>query len=320
MNLDNEAVNHMIRNGKSIKTFSVAVKLSAYLDENGNVLAARQCMPLLDALYSLVTAGLELQPDEIHPPSLVGIEVSTAVVKSIIATLVRVEPIQDDLLDPPQEPIERKVEGEVKVAIGAHAAAEKILGKLEAQEKMRDATGTRISTNDIMTMDAYVKLVNESPSPNFTKTLLAEAGPDGTHWFTERGKLSALRTPMVASLTASKPVEVEVKVLYVREKLGFAMVEIVGYKNDYSRAMLCHHNSEVELRFDTEQIERDDLVLIQYRKDAVPLKATALCGTHAKASKKTVLTLSKLHISRDEMNKLHAAAHQLGLPFEDILS
>lgn len=118
-------------------------------------------------------------------------------------------------------------------------------------------------------------------------------------------------------MTASKSVEVNVKVLYVREKLGCAMLEIVRYKNEYSKSMLRYHNAEVELRSDTEQIERDDSILMQYRRGTVPLRSAALCATHPKASKKTVLTLMKLLVSREEMNKQRAAARQFNLLLEE---
>jgi hypothetical protein len=309
MILDNDTVNNMIRKGDGHKTISTVLQLSSYLDENGKVILDRVNMPLYDALNALVIAGMALHPDQVHPNHLVGVSTSTEAVKALVVSLMRVPP------DP--KPMEKQVDEEFENAVGAHKTAEKILNKLADESKRKDQTGSKGGTKEALTMDTYAKFVEESPNPGLTKTLLAEAGPDCTHWFTGVGPLPALGTPMVPALTASKSVEVLVKVLYVREKLGVAMVEIVDYRNDYSRRMLCHHNSEVELRFDIEQIERDDLVLIQYRKVAVPLRATAICATHPKAAKKTVLTLSKLLISREEMNKLHTAAKQIGLPFED---
>lgn len=317
MILNNDIVNHLIRQGKSRRTFSAALDLSNYLDQSGQVLPERQRMPLLDALHSLISAALGLHPDDIHPSNLVGIELPTDVVNSVVVSLCRVEPLQRDLLDLAPKPFERQVDDEVKDAIGAHKSAENILKRIPIQVDHEYETGNRTRPKDLLSMDTYVKLVNASPNPEFTKTLLADAGPEGTQWFSPNGVLAPLKTTMTAALVASRPVEVEIKVLYVREKLGLAMVEIVDYKNDYSRSMLCHHNAEVELKFDSDQIERDDLVLIQYRKDTVVVRATAMCGTHRKAAKKTVLTLAKLLVSREEMNKLHAAAHQLGLPFED---
>lgn len=316
MILDNDTVNYMIRKGDGHKTISTSLPLSSYLDEDGDVAPDRANMPLHDALNALVTAGLALHPDKVHPPHLVGISVSTASVRALVLSLTRVPPIQGSLLEPDSKPIEKQVGDEVDIAVGAHKTAEKILNKLSEVTRRTDETGAKVGANEAMTMDTYAKLVQESPSPELTKQLLSAAGPDGTHWFTGSGQLPALRTPMVAALTAAKSVEILVRVLYVREKLGVAMVEIVNYRNEYSRTMLCHHNSEVEIRFDTEQVERDDLVLIQYRKEVVPLRATAICATYPKAAKKTVLTLSKLLVSRIDMNKLHAAAHQLGLPFE----
>ncbi len=317
MILDNELVNHIIRQGKSRKTFSKALDLRHFLDEEGNVASGRESMPLLDALDCLIKAGIDLHPEKIHPANLVGLEVSTAVIRDAVITLSRIEPMQGDLLDPPKKPFEKQVDGEIQDAIGAHKVAEKLLKKLALLERRRDEGADVINPQSDMTMDTYVQLVNASPNPDFTKTLLSESGPGGTQWFSPKGPLPALETVMVAALTASKSVEVDVKVLYVREKLGFAMLEVVGYKNEYSQSMLCHHNAEVELRFDPEQIERDDLILMQYRRGTVPLRAAAHCATYPKAAKKTVLTLIKLLVSREEMNKQHAAVHQFNLPFED---
>jgi hypothetical protein len=317
MILNNDVVNHLIRQGKSRRTFSGSLDLTHYLDQHGQVMPDRQRMPLLDALDSLISAAQALHPDDVHPQNLVGIELPTDIVKSVVVSLCRVEPMQGDLLDPAPKSFQRQVDEEVKDAIGAHKSAETILKKIPVQDDQGYEAGNRTRPKDLLSMDTYVQLVNASPNPEFTKTLLADAGPDGTQWFSPHGVLAALKTPMAAALVASKTVEVEVNVLYVREKLGLAMVEIVGYKNAYSESMLCHHNAEVELKFDSDQIERDDLVLIQYRKDTVVIRANAMCGTHRKTAKKTVLTLAKLLVSREEMNKLHAAAHQLRLPFSD---
>jgi len=317
MILDNETVNHLIRLGKSRKTFSKLASFNYCLDEIGNVPSERNSMPLLDAFECLIEAGLSLHPDKVHPGNLVGLEISCSLVKDAVVSLCRVEKMQMDFIDSPLKSFKKQVDDEIKDAIGAHGAAEKVLKKLASQEKRRDANGDRFDSKSALTMDAYVEMVESSPSPEFTKLLLSEAGPGCTQWFSPNGPLSALDGSMVASLTATKSVEVEVKVLYVREKLEFAMVEIVDYKNDYSRRMLCHHNSEVELRFDPEQIERDDLVLCQYLKGTVPLRATALCATFPKASKKTVLTLDKLLLSRTALNNLHSVVHQKDLPFED---
>ena len=89
-----------------------------------------------------------------------------------------------------------------------------------------------------LSMDEYVDMVAASPSPDFTKLLLADAGPDQVRWISPAGPLAPLDQTMVSSLLAKKFVEVEARVLNVRDKQGTAVVEIDSCRNDYSTAVL----------------------------------------------------------------------------------
>jgi hypothetical protein len=317
MILDNEVIVHLIRSGKGRKTFSKSTNLANYVDADNHVLPNRQRMPLLDALVCVIDTGISLYPDQIHPGEFVGIEVATDVVRDLILSLVRTQPIQADIDDDPDSKgFERQVDKEVKDAHAANKVADSILKKLASTEKLKEKQGEKFDSKKDFSMDDYVKAVATSPSPDFTKLLLSDAGPDRTKWISPSGPLSPLTYPMTPALTAKHAVDIVVRVLYVREKHGVAMVEIASKTNDYSQQMLCHHNAEVELRFDPAQIERDDLVLMQYLKKDIPLRVAAICATHSKVSRKTVLTLNKLLVSRTALNELHVRFRQLDLPLE----
>jgi hypothetical protein len=317
MILDNEVISYLIRNSKGRKTFSKSVSLPGYLDEENNVITERQRMPLVDALVCLVDTGIGLYPDHVHPNDLVGIDVATEVVRDLVFSLVRVPPVQADIEDAPgSDGFEKKVDREVKDAHAANKVADGILKKLALTEKLKEMQGNKFDPKDDFFMDDYVKAVATSPSPEFTKLLLSDAGPGRTKWISPKGTLSPLTRPMTPALTAKHAVDIVVRVLYVREKLGFAMVEISTKVNEYSKKVLCHHNAEVELRFDPVRIERDDLVLMQYLKKDIPLRAAAICATHSKFSRKTVLTLNKLLVSRTALNELHVSFQQLAMPLE----
>lgn len=315
MNLDNETMNHLIRRGIARPTFSASPNTSIWFDETGAVKPGKEKMPLVDALELLIETGIALHPDSVHPPHLVGIQLQTEVFSKVILSLARGAPIQPKLEDDPKD-VERQIDAEISNARDAHKVAVKVLADLVDIEKIREKKGNKFKSKDEYTMDRFVSALKASPHPEFTKTLLSVSGPDRVQWTGPKGPLPALVLPMRPALMAERAVEVDAKVLFVRDKQSVAYVEIVSPANEYSKAVLCHHNSEVELKFDLSSTQRDDLVLLQYLGQSVRLKASAMCAVHNKFGKKTVLTLKKIAVSREKMNELHATVHQLRLPFD----
>lgn len=312
MFLNSEVVNHFLRSDRGVRTFSSAVGLGALagkLDADGNTPTR---LSIGDGLACIVSAAMALHPDLVHPSQLVGIDMSADTVKNLILSLVRVQQPQSDLLDEPEHDA-RLLGKEVKDALSAHRVAQQILDRLakagEAVERGRKPVD--------LTMDEFVKLLGSSLNPELTSALILDAGPDHARWISPDGPLPPLSQPMLHVLPAKKPIEIDARVLYVRDKQGTAVIEIESARNEYSSAMLRHFASEVEVQFDNSRVERDDLVLMQYLKCIVPLQASAMCAVHSRFSKKTTLNLRKILVARGEMDQLHAKFRQLHLPIED---
>jgi len=314
MNLDNETVNHLIRRGFAKPTFSALPKMSSWFDESGAIKPGLDKVPLVTAMELLIEAAISLYPDAVHPPHLVGIQLSTATLSNVIVTLARGMPLQVDLDDDPKA-TDREIAKEVSDAIGAHKVAAKVLSAVDDVEKIRAKKKEKFTFSDEYTMDKFVTALKSSPHPDFTKTLLSMSGPDAIQWTGPKGTLPILQTPMKQALMAAKTVSVDAKIICVKEKQGVALIEIDKLANEYSKSVLCHYNSEVELKFDLAGTERDDLLLLQFRGDKVPMNVSATCAIHQKFCKKTVLTLKKILISRREMNELHDTVRQFPLPF-----
>ena len=314
MNLDNETVNPLIRRGFSKTTFSALPKTSSWFDESGAIKPGLDKVPLVTAMELLIETAISLYPDAVHPPHLVGIQISTATLSKVILTLARGMPIQDDLDDDPKA-TDRQIAKEVSDAIGAHKVAAKVLSTVDDVEKIRATKKEKFTFTDEYTMDKFVTALKSSPHPEFTKTLLSASGPDAIQWTGPKGALPILKTPMKQALMAAKTISIDAKVLFVRDKQGVAYVEIDNLVDEYSKGVLSHYHSEVELRFDLNGTERDDLLLLQFRGDTVRMNVSATCAIHQKFCKKTVLTLKKILIPHKQMNQLHATVRQFPLPF-----
>jgi hypothetical protein len=266
MNLDNETVNHLIRRGFAKPTFSALPKMSSWFDESGAIKPGLDKLPLVTGMELLIETAISLHPDAVHPPHLVGIQISTETLSKVILTLVRGTPLQPELDDDPKA-TKRQIDKEISDAIGAHKVAAKVLSELDDVEKIRATKKEKFTFADEYTMDKFVTALKSSPHPEFTKTLLSTSGPDAIQWTGPKRTLPILETPMKQALMAGKTVLVDAKILYVKEKQGVAFIEIDSPANDYSKTVLCHYNAEVELKFDLTSTEGDDLLLLQLRKE-----------------------------------------------------
>lgn len=317
MILDNETVNKVIRSQLAPATFSRQVQYGPLLDENGNVFPGREDLPLVDALNLLVQAGIALHPELVHPVALAGIKVSAESLRNLLVSLVRVEPAQPSLFVTPQQ-LKKDISAEIKNAVGAHTAAKKILGYIASKEELREKLGERFRSTDVPSMDDFEKMLAASPNPELTKALLIDAGPECPAWMSPGGPLPPLDRPIIPTLVAMKPLDISVKVLYVRDKQDVAIVEITRFESSYSQRMLSNVASEVELKF-LNPSARDDLVLFQYCQWDLPIRVSATCATHPKFAKKTALTLKKVLLSREKLDAMHGTLHQLELPnFEPV--
>ncbi len=302
MIVNNELVNRLIREGESQSTFSLLPKLNEILDESGKLLQTGPRVPILDAIRVQLATAFRLHPEHIHPVDLSGVSVLGKDLEALVVSLERIEPAQKDCVTP--QP--KLIKSEIKGAIRAHEVAEKVC--------------KAVADNGELTMQDFVKLLDKSPNPELTKDLLVEAGHHEGGWITSDGQLPSLQTFVPATLPSSRALEVKGTVSNIDDGNGTAFLTISEYRNDQTRDLLAHHPAKVQLHFNADGIEREDLVILQYRKEAVWLKVSAACATHARHAKKTSLTLNKILMNRTAMNSLHSMVSQMVLDLDHSLA
>ena len=301
MIVNNELVNRLIREGESQSTFSVLPDLAEIMDESGKLLQSGPRVPILDGIRVVIATAFRLHPAHIHPVNLSTVSILRQALEAVVVSLERIEPAQQDCATP--EP--KRIKSEVKDAIRAYEVAGEVCEAVVNEGKL--------------TMQAFVKLIDKSPNPELTKDLLVEAGHHQGGWITSGGQLPALRTFVPATLPSSRALEVQGTISNVDDRNGTALLTINEYRNEQTRALLEHHPAQVQLHFNEDGIEREDLLIIQYRKQAVWLKVSAACATHARHAKKTSLTLTKILMNRTAMNSLHSMVSQMVLDLDPSL-
>lgn len=165
-------------------------------------------------------------------------------------------------------------------------------------------------------MDQFAPLMNESPLRELTEQMLDVAGESNSGWTLGDRILKPLKVAMPPTLLASKFVEVKGRIYDVDDASGVASLEIDEYRDSYARSMLAHNSPRMPLRFDKDVAERDDLLVLQYHRHAVWIRATAVCAVTPRHARKSSLALSKILVSRVALDGWHLAALQLPLPFE----
>lgn len=297
MIINNELVNQLIRDGESVSTFSLQPSWADIADEQGRYKQAGDRLPIFDAIRGLIAVAERLRTSAVHPLAWSGLSVSKSAWECIVVSSERVAPPQQDLVSP----VEKVIDAEIKTAKKSHDIAARALASWRSDPSM--------------TMDTCLTLVNSSPNRQLTKDLLFDAHEGHTGWVSADGILAALDAEFPATLPSARHLEVEVRVLDVNEHAGLAAVEISDYRDARTKGLLEHHPSRVELRFNKANIERDDLILLQYLKKSAWIRVTASCATHARHAKKTSLTLMRLIVSRAALDQWHVLARQLPMPF-----
>jgi hypothetical protein len=296
--INNELVNKLIRLGESHATFSLQPRIYDIVDEHGRFLQAGERVPVLDAIRAVLLRASHLLPNLIHPHDLSGFSVSKDLWEALVISLERGEPEQKDMHDP--EPI--KIDAEIKQARAAHNVAAKV-----AEEREQDPR---------YSMDKFVKRMSTSPNQDLSKAILCQAGEGNAGWISSDGALSALPNEFPVTLAPTKHLEVLGYVREVDDAKGTASVEIQDYRDSYAKGMLAHHAQRVQLSFDIEAVERDDLLAIQYHQQAVWLRVSAVCATAQVHARHTRLALSRVLMDRAALDRWHAQARQTALPFD----
>lgn len=128
--------------------------------------------------------------------------------------------------------------------------------------------------------------------------------------------MAAFETETPPTLPTRKPINLKVRVWSVREKEGYARVEIKEFLDKRSKKVLLHYASEVSLNFDADSVQCDDLIAAQYLRREIRVRVGAECATHERHSRKTKLSLVRLLESRTALDRLHGLARQIELQFE----
>lgn len=298
MIINMERVNQLIRTGESDATLSLGLRVEDIVDERGKFKQIGPRVPLLDAIRGLIARSKHLFPGLVHPAEESGISVDKACWESVIASLERIPPTQDSI----DEPRPQRIAKEVEEAEGAHTAALKALKQAAADPKF--------------SMDEFAPLMKASPNRELTEHMLDAAGEGNVGWTLGDRILQPLRIEMPPTLLASKFVEVRGRIYDVDDVSELASLEIDEYRDSYSRSMLPYHSPRIPLQFDKDSAERDDLLVLQYHRHAVWLRASAVCAVSARHARKSALSLSRILVSRAALDQWHLAARQLTLPFD----
>lgn len=305
MIIDNELLNQLIRKGDGYKTFSACPRIDAIVDADGSLHNDSNSVPLLDAIRALIYAAQSLRPSQIHPVNLASVTLERDALEALIITIIRQIPIQDDIFSPTPSDPKVLVDLEVGVAKNAYDVAAGILKDV----------ATHTVNKTVFLFDDYHKTLSTSALASLTQDLLADARPNHPAWVTSGESLPALTTVMPEALPAKDNVTINCKITDLNSKSGIAKIEIIKCVDSYSENALSHRLSDVELYFDTQTIELDDLRLIYYRDQPIEISASAFCATHKKYARKTVLRLQEIKLNRTSMDGMHKAARQLKFDF-----
>ncbi len=297
MIVNNELVNRLIREGESHSTFSVLPKIAEIIDESGKFHQTGPRVPILDCIRTLIAVASRLHASHVHPTNLCGVSILATAFEALIVSLERVEPDQQDCVTP--QP--KLIKTEVKEATRSHATAKEISDAIAKDPKF--------------TMQSFLKLLAQSPNPQLTNDLLADAGPNHNGWISSGGTLAPLLVVTPPTLPAARTIELQGTISNVDDSNGTASLEIYEYRNDQTKALLAHHPAKVDLHFDKDSVELEDSLLIQYRSEPVWLKVTATCATHPRHAKKTSLTLTEILVNRNVLNSCHAMLKQMNFEF-----
>ena len=301
MIIDNELLNRLVREGEGITVLSTSPKLSEIVDDLGKLLQPAGQLPLLDGLRALVACAQRTESVNGHPAASVVHTLDKTSLQNLIQSIVRVELPQGDLLN--SKPLRKKVEGEFKVVKQAHAIAEQAAALVEK--------------NPRLPMEQLVAVLEKSDDRELTENFLVDSGPGQPELVGPKGPMPALKVQMPPTLPASKAVDLLVRVWSVKERDGFARVEIRECLDARAKKVLVHHASEVTLHFDVDSVQRDDLTAAQYMRREIRVRVAAECATHERHARKTKLTLVRVRESRSALDRLHVLASQIEFKFED---
>jgi hypothetical protein len=299
MIISNELVNKLIRLGESHATFSLHPRVEDIVDTHGRLKQEGPRIPLLDAIRALLVGARRLYPDIVHPSGESGLSVSKDLWEALVISLERIDPPQTDLDDAKPN----KIKEEVKDAKLAYQTAQDAISALAKDPKL--------------TMDDYVKVLSKSPNAELSAGLLSQAGPENSGWISADGRLPPLKSEFPETLAPKRDVEVMGYVRNAFDNEGVALIEICEYRDEHTRNLLQHHGALVPMSFDKDEVERDDLVAIQYHRQPVWFRASAICAVAPRYARKTSLSLNRILMRRTDLDEWHSNARQLKLPFEE---
>lgn len=301
MLIDNEFLNRLMREGEGITVLSTSPRLDEIVDDLGKLLQPAGQIPLLDGLRAIVACAHRVDSANGHPAAGVVHALDRTSLQNLIQSIVRVELPQGDLLN--NKPLRKKVEGEFKAVKQALGIAEQAAALVE--------------TNPRLPMEQLVAVLEKSDNRELTENFLVDSGPEQPGFTGPKGPIPALKVEMPPTLPASKAVDLLVRVWSVKERDGYARVEIRECLDARAKKVLVHHASEVTLHFDVDSVQRDDLMAAQYLRREIRVRVAAECATHERHARKTRLTLVRVRESRAALDRLHVLASQIEFKFED---
>jgi len=305
MIIDNETLNTLIRKGDGYKTFSCCPKIWGIIKDDGDLQQEADTVPFLDGIRALLHAAQHLRPSQVHPADLTTVTFDKGDLEKMVLTLIRQMPVLGELFTAPTPNPKKLVATEVGIAVNAHKVADEILSVVEKHKE----------NETVFSYDDFAKLLAKSKNHDLTLDLLFDANPHNPSWVSSDGPLPALTTLMPEALPAKKKVSITCKITDLNSKTGIVKVEIVAFQDKYSEDSLAHHLSDLEMHFDNQSIQLDDLRFLYYRDMSFMVATDATCATHPKHARRTVLRLQEIKLNRPAMDDLHLAAKQFNFNF-----
>jgi len=289
-----------VRNGKGVKTSYTTVNVKTLLDEDGHLNQTGGNVPT-DDVYILIRDAIErMNPSLMHRQGNWIPAIPKKLVEQILVNIFLVDHIQVDIDEVKALTLK---EDDTKNFKSCYAQAKAIAKDLMDARKAPTA-------------EDVVNAIAESKDSKLTAKLLFCSNVDAPPTILDGKKFTSLDSSILPVTIASAHIHgIQVKVCYVREDDGYAMVRIYSTTDQKSLSVLPDRQKEVRLNFDKDQPERNDLVSAQLTKSELDIQVSAECWIDPKFDKRVNLTLISIGNHAAVVSAVRLMAEQMPIEF-----
>jgi len=289
-----------VRNGKGVKTSYTTVNVKTLLDEDGHLNQTGGNVPT-DDVYILIRDAIErMNPSLMHRQGNWIPAIPKKLVEQILVNIFLVDHIQVDIDEVKALTLK---EDDTKTFKSCYAQAKAIAKDLMDARKAPTA-------------EDVVNAIAESKDSKLTAKLLFCSNVDAPPTILDGKKFTSLDSSILPVTIASAHIHgIQVKVCYVREDDGYAMVRIYSTTDQKSLSVLPDRQKEVRLNFDKDQPERNDLVSAQLTKSELDIQVSAECWIDPKFDKRVNLTLISIGNHAAVVSAVRLMAEQMPIEF-----